>query len=623
MATNRILQLLRSNQVYESKSAAITAVSALTGADGEIRLARYNAAAAGEDEVIKSLLCVYHASPSLPTGKSSGWTFIEDASQGGSDISALQTELDNLEAQVGQDGASNTYNSGVTDSSDAEKVLGGDPTGTNPSTPSNLSGAVANMATYVGALDKAADAQNGQVVTTVTQVDGLVSETKANVKDLQLGGYSKDASANLPIASTDTVNAAFSKVENAIAKNTVSSTDKTVTIDTTGSTTDLSVNIDGTTLVKNSTTGVISSDLKILKETTNLDANVREQYKLVYGSSTTAIGDTIKVYKDSALNNVYIGHVDDALTNADAQGESADTAVTNGTGSEALCFIYHLENDKYKLETVNVESFLQESEFGDGLQVVNNEVSVLIDPTSEKDSQSTPVDFLTVSSNGVKVQGIKDEIDRKIAAQGITAAGDSVYIAAAVDANDNKKINVTGTYGAFNTPTAANNALSATTNGIAKAEDVATAVNTVVGNLDGSATATAASGNVYTVLTSVTETDGVIAKGGEVTLAAVAKTGTAADVSVVDANSKLTATNVEDALEEIVDKADASLNSVSSGNGAISVGTKDGNKNQAISLVIAPHTAATDQAPATEANDMLSVTASGLSLSNVWDCGTY
>ena len=33
-----------------------------------------------------------------------------------------------------------------------------------------------------------------------------------------------------------------------------------------------------------------------------------------------------------------------------------------------------------------------------------------IDSTSEKDSQATAVDFLTVGSDGVTVQGIKDEI---------------------------------------------------------------------------------------------------------------------------------------------------------------------------------------------------------------------
>ena len=60
--------------------------------------------------------------------------------------------------------------------------------------------------------------------------------------------------------------------------------------------------------------------------------------------------------------------------------------------------------------------------------------------------------------------------------------------------------------------------------------------------LDGSAIATEAQGNVYTVLTGVEETDGVIQKTGEVTLAAVAKTGEADDVSTEDIEG--TTTNV-------------------------------------------------------------------------------
>lgn len=89
----------------------------------------------------------------------------------------------------------------------------------------------------------------------------------------------------------------------------------------------------------------------------------------------------------------------------------------------------------------------------------------------------------------------------------ISADGDGTYIDAAVDGSNNKKINVTGTYGVFNTPTAANNTLSATTNGIAKAEDVATAVNTVVANLDATVGSTTVASNKH-VAVQVVETDG-------------------------------------------------------------------------------------------------------------------
>lgn len=67
---------------------------------------------------------------------------------------------------------------------------------------------------------------------------------------------------------------------------------------------------------------------------------------------------------------------------------------------------------------------------------------------------------------------------------------------------------------------------STNVNKLATAGQVAGLVN----NLSGSAIATAANGNVYTVLTGVTETNGVISKTSEVTLAAIAKTGSIYDV---------------------------------------------------------------------------------------------
>lgn len=56
------------------------------------------------------------------------------------------------------------------------------------------------------------------------------------------------------------------------------------------------------------------------------------------------------------------------------------------------------------------------------------------------------------------------------------------------------------------------------------------AVKGLVTDLDSSVSATAASGNVYSVLTGVTQTDGKLASKTEVTLAAIAKTGSIYDV---------------------------------------------------------------------------------------------
>ena len=138
------------------------------------------------------------------------------------------------------------------------------------------------------------------------------------------------------------------------------------------------------------------------------DENVKEAYKVVtyQGEETeqtvyTQVGDTVKIYKDSSLKSV----------------ELVD---------QELVFTYILEDGSESVVRVDVSKFLAESEFADGLQVTNHIVSVKVDSNSEKDSQATPVDFLTVGADGVKINGIKDEIDRKIAELDATVGSTTV-----------------------------------------------------------------------------------------------------------------------------------------------------------------------------------------------------
>lgn len=83
----------------------------------------------------------------------------------------------------------------------------------------------------------------------------------------------------------------------------------------------------------------------------------------------------------------------------------------------------------------------------------------------------------------------------------------------------------------------------------------ATNLSDAINALDSSVSATEAEGNAYSVLTGVTQTDGVLTGKTEVKLAAAAKTGAAADVSIVDSGDKFTSTNVEGALAELAAKA--------------------------------------------------------------------
>ena len=81
--------------------------------------------------------------------------------------------------------------------------------------------------------------------------------------------------------------------------------------------------------------------------------------------------------------------------------------------------------------------------------------------------------------------------------------------------------------------------------------------------LDGSATIASQSGNVVTIKAGVAEVDGIVgnASGSDITLAAVATTGAAEDVSYDNTTSGLTATDVQAAIDEV---AEASAGGVDS-----------------------------------------------------------
>ena len=250
----------------------------------------------------------------------------------------------------------------------------------------------------LGSLDFTGVTQEGKPIVNVTQEDGLINAEAGNISaefvEINDSGYTLDRALDYIL-------------EN-IEANKVDSEDKTIIVAAGDEGTDLSVNIDGTTLVKDAN-GVISADLKLLKETENLEANVREQYKLVYGDSTTAIGDIVKIYKDSSLYKAELGHVDDILSDP-----TDPESIVEGSGDTALDLIYHKEDGTYELVTIDVNDFLEESEFKDGLVVDNHVVKVRVDEDSEKvvvgdSGETAPV--LSVSESGVKIANIQKAID--------------------------------------------------------------------------------------------------------------------------------------------------------------------------------------------------------------------
>lgn len=107
------------------------------------------------------------------------------------------------------------------------------------------------------------------------------------------------------------------------------------------------------------------------------DANVKEAYQLVDEDSIKA-GEVIKIYKDSSLKSVALA-------------------------DQTLNFTYILADGSESTVGVDVSAFLAESEFGDGLQVVDHVVSVKKDALSE--------DFLSVSADGIKLAGVQAAIN--------------------------------------------------------------------------------------------------------------------------------------------------------------------------------------------------------------------
>lgn len=128
----------------------------------------------------------------------------------------------------------------------------------------------------------------------------------------------------------------------------------------------------------------------IEKIETGLATNVKEAYKLVDEDGTQA-GATINIYKDSSLVKV-------KLSTVDATWDAGSKDIVNGTGNEALAYAYEDVNGDVQVVTIDVADFLRESEFGNGLEIDKGVVAVKVDATSE--------DYLSVSSDGVKVSGI-------------------------------------------------------------------------------------------------------------------------------------------------------------------------------------------------------------------------
>lgn len=411
------VKFLRNQTPFESRELARQALenNKSQAADGTALLARYTITD-GQTTDVKTLVGF------VAEVNSTKYVTIIDVEGGSEEVEKLREEIN---AKLGNgigSGASETVTAQLT-------ALSGN--GSSTSAETSVEGAkryadeLKNQMDYTGVTTG-----DGVYVTNVTQSDGIVSATTATLPTVTGEVESKKV----------VMSVSEDKGEIAVTKGTIESSDKTVVIGdlAEGNGIDFKVNIDGETLIADTSTGVISvasaaltqyvgddntiqisavdpatntktisSPLTIQKVTTGLSEEVKEEYHLV-GASGTTIGDPVKIYKDSHIVSI------------EYQDDPAEAHYQN------LIYTYVDVSGNTQEAYVDISQLVLEAEFASGTTVENHVVRGVVDPQSEKDSQDTPVDFLTVGADGFKISGIKDEIDRKINALDATGGTQTI-----------------------------------------------------------------------------------------------------------------------------------------------------------------------------------------------------
>ena len=156
-----------------------------------------------------------------------------------------------------------------------------------------------------------------------------------------------------------------------------------------GKTVNLKINTNDKILTQDNNGLLTNITISDVTNSEALPSNVLKRYRLLGKNTASAdkdpsyeqIGDAIDIYRDSSLIDVHLGHIGDVLKPESEWAEGHTTPVyptdyTVATSSnDALCFVYLLADETYQLVAVDVESFLSENEFEDGLQVVRGTYS--------------------------------------------------------------------------------------------------------------------------------------------------------------------------------------------------------------------------------------------------------
>lgn len=362
-------------------AAAIEALGAVSTSTGKY----FSAIGVKDGKLIKEELDL----PVLSTAKTGTGNVVSDITVNGHQISFTTTSVATSEAIAELSGAVETFSAATYNEFSSAFTAINDLSADTFNYVNAVSG---NIESVILAMDKAADAVAGQVVTTVSQEDGKVTETKANVKDLQLGGYSKDTTATGAIAATDTINTALSKLENIVAANEISNADGSIVVTEptgTATTTDVKVNIkSGEKVIKlDGEGGGLYTNLNLVKITESLPTTVKERYEF-RDSDNNKIGESIDIAKDSHI-----------------------VSITYNEATQKLIYTYLDASGATQTAEVDMAHLILETEVENGIQSVNGKLSIKLDTTGDDTGDGK---FLTVGENGLKLDGVTAAINAAV-----------------------------------------------------------------------------------------------------------------------------------------------------------------------------------------------------------------
>lgn len=215
----------------------------------------------------------------------------------------------------------------------------------------------------INALNSETVSGNGQVITAISQSNGIVSATAATLGAENVSASTIDDDGTKVAVTGDNVKAQISSLAKSIK--TVSAAAKTYTI----------------------------------SAVTPTSENVKEAFALVDEDGAQS-GATINIYKDSSLVSLFVAEKDEN-GNITIDG----TKYSRNTSGQTLIYEYLNANGNLEYAAVDLSNFLLDSEYGDGLQTNGGRISVKIDSSSDSKG------FLTVGENGIKLSGVTDAIN--------------------------------------------------------------------------------------------------------------------------------------------------------------------------------------------------------------------